>query len=137
MGDDNAQTKETARNVELLRSVMEDVEKRKAATQQARERQLERLHAAQARVAATTRRRLTSGVSGGVGGGSAVAGSSAAGAAAAAEAERKVQEASRIGVKGHLDVDELVKFIESEGTGGGAKRSKNALRGKRRTGAKR
>jgi protein TIF31 len=96
---------------------------------------LERLHAAQARVAATTKRRLTTGPGAGAGE-VGVAGSSAAGAAAAAEAERKVQEASRIGVKGHLEVDELVKFITGEGEGP-KRSSKNALRGKRRTGAKR
>lgn len=49
-------------------------------------------------------------------------------AAAAAE--------SKIGEKGHMDVDELVKFIQG-GPAKGPSRGKNALRGKRRTGAKR
>lgn len=139
LGAENAQTKEVARNVELLRAVVDNVERQKAAGAQARERQLERLHAAQARVGGTSvKKRLGSTLGNGSSGSSGKpegipptgATVSAADAAAAAEA------ASRIGERGHMDVDELVKYIQG-GPSKNPSRGKNALRGKRRTGAKR
>jgi protein TIF31 len=138
VGEENQQTKEVGRNVELLQVVVENVERQKANAQMAKDRAAERLQAAQARVAATTRRRPIVGPPSTGMAGSPTAGTSAAGAAAAAaKAEQAVRDASRIGEKGHLDVDELVKFIDGQAPSGGAKRGKNALRGKRRTGAKR
>jgi protein TIF31 len=138
LGKENGQTMEVAKNVELLTAVVENVEKQKQATQQAKERQLERLRAAQARVASTTRRKLgTNSPTLGTATASASAGpSSAAAVDDAAQQAAAVQEGSRIGERGHLDVDELVKFIQGQGQQP-VKRAKNALRGKRRTGAKR
>jgi protein TIF31 len=148
LSKEHAQTKEVAKNVELLTAVVENVEKQKQATQQAKERQLERLRAAQARVTSTDRRRLATGTPTTLGaksspgaGPSSVAGPGEAGVSPSAvqdgaAAAGQPQEGSRIGERGHLDVDELVKFIQGQGQP--VKRSaKNALRGKRRTGAKR
>lgn len=153
LSKEHAQTKEVAKNVELLTAVVENVEKQKQATQQAKERQLERLRAAQARVASTDRRRLATGTPtplgaksssaagpSSVAGVAGVAGPGEAGVSPSAvqdgTAAAQPQEGSRIGERGHLDVDELVKFIQGQGQP--VKRSaKNALRGKRRTGAKR
>lgn len=136
LGADHTQTKEVSRNVELLRAVVENVERQKAAGAQAREKQLERLHAAQARVGGSSvKRRLGSTLTQGAdptgkpGPGPSTSANSEAAAAA-------VAEKSRIGERGHLDVDELVQFIQG-GPTKSASRGKNALRGKRRTGAKR
>ena len=131
LGAEHVQTKEVARNVELLRAVVENVERQKVAGEQARERQLERLHAAQARVGGPSiKKRLGPNIP------SASVKVPAGQPAVPASVEATAEEASKIGEKGHLDVDELVKFIQ----GGPQKtpsRGKNALRGKRRTGAKR
>jgi protein TIF31 len=134
-GDEHPQTKETGRNIELLTLVVENAERQKMATQQAKERQVEKLQAARARLSPSIRGRMAGIPSGASAGGSAIAGTSAAGAAAA-QVEQEVREASRIGERGHLDIDELVKFVDGS-PNSGAKRGKNALRGKRRTGAKR
>ena len=145
LGEDHIQTREVRKNVELLKAVVENVERQKAV----RDRGLERIRA----VVGSSRKRLAagsaapnesgmnrananlgnlaaingpglpsvnnsiSGVSGmnGLGGG-------------------MVEEVSRIGERGHLDVDELVKFIQGPSK---STRGKNSLRGKRRTGAKR
>ncbi|WVQ82466.1 hypothetical protein IAT38_004595 [Cryptococcus sp. DSM 104549] len=52
------------------------------------------------------------------------------------------EPSTKIGEKGTENIEELVRYIQGQqaigaGAGGGAKRGKNALRGKRRTGAKR
>lgn len=153
LGADHAQTKEVGKNVDLLRAVVENMERQKEMTQRAKEQQAERLRAAQARVAhatgssagpqvgsvsaaiAAARRRVNSGQAAGTGikvGGTSTGEGTAAGAAADAAAE----EASRIGERGHMDVDELVKFIQG-GQQAPKRSAKNSLRGKRRTGAKR
>ena len=117
LGADHGQTREMGKNVELLRAVVENVERQKEAGKAAKERQTERLRLVQAKVAGSTRGRLAS-------------------AGQNVEAGLEV-EASRIGERGHLDVDELVRFIQGPGKTGGGARGKNSLRGKRRTGAKR
>lgn len=156
LGEEHAQTKEVGRNVELLKAVVENVERQKAANEAQKKAQAERLHAAQARVGGLARfRRLGAGATTANGAGAssvngngdgvvaaAKAESSASGAAAAAVEADADAENSRIGERGHLDVDELVKFIQGGGAsvggaGGKGNRGKNALRGKRRTGAKR
>ena len=126
LGEEHAQTKETFRNVELLKLVIDNAEKQK----QASKAQLERI------------KQVTK--AGGLGKykrvdekGNVVI---APPATASGHAESSASGAkSNIGVKGELDVDELVQFINGGGSGGQGKtsRGKNGLRGKRRTGAKR
>ena len=125
LGEEHAQTKETFRNVELLKLVIDNAEKQK----QASKAQLERI------------KQVTK--AGGLGKykrvdekGNVVI---APPATASGHAESSATGAkSNIGVKGELDVDELVQFINGGGSGGGkSTRGKNGLRGKRRTGAKR
>jgi protein TIF31 len=125
LGEEHAQTKETFRNVELLKLVIDNAEKQK----QASKAQLERI------------KQVTK--AGGLGKykrvdekGNVVI---APPATASGHAESSASGAkSNIGVKGELDVDELVQFINGGGSGGGkTSRGKNGLRGKRRTGAKR
>jgi len=129
---DHAQTKEVGKNVELLKAVVENVKRQKVA----REKSHERIRA----VAGSSRRRLAGpGVVGhGLGGVSATGAGLVNGGRVngGATGVIGVEGASRIGERGHLDVDELVKFIGGFGTGKAA-RGKNSLRGKRRTGAKR
>lgn len=162
LGAEHTQTKEVGKNVELLRAVVENIQRQKEMTERARQQQLERLHAAQARVAASTRRRVNSGPATGTvtknGGTSTGAGTAAAAAAAEEDPVAGLvngmgglklngtnsvpsvpsqAEQSRIGERGHLDVDELVQFIQGSSAGGAKRSAKNALRGKRRTGAKR
>lgn len=135
LGAEHGQTKEVFRNVELLRAVVENVERQKAAGAQAKERQMERLNAAQSRVGgAGARRRL--GPTMPQAPGSAGPGPSTSAAATATVDEAVAAVQSKIGEKGHMDVDELVKFIQG-GPTKNTSRGKNALRGKRRTGAKR
>ena len=134
LGKEHSQTKEVARNVELLRAVVENVEKQKVAGVPSRERQVERLHAAQARVGGgSVRRRLGSSLAGANGSSNATPGASAV----TVPADEIAASSSRIGERGHLDVDELVKFIQGGPAKSTTSRGKNNLRGKRRTGAKR
>jgi protein TIF31 len=141
LGAEHGQTKEVFRNVELLRAVVENVERQKAAGAQAKERQMERLQAAQSRVGgAGVRRRLGPTMPqapGSAGPGPSAGTSATAPASAPTTMDEAVAAAqSKIGEKGHMDVDELVKFIQG-GPTKNPSRGKNALRGKRRTGAKR
>ena len=131
LGQDHSQTREVGRNIDLLRAVLENVKRQKIA----RDKDMERTRA----IAGSNRRRLGSGLGSGSrwilnmdGTGSksdrGVEGTTAVDGPAAGE------ETSRIGERGHLDVDELVKFIQGPTK---SARGKNSLRGKRRTGAKR
>ncbi len=145
LGEEHGQTKEVGKNVELLKAVVEGLERQKGV----RERGLERIR----QVAGSSRRRLVGGPSGGgsglrgldANGGGVVAndhgvvtnggGPGVNGVATSGTTARGVvEEVSRIGERGHLDVDELVKFIQGPSK---SARGKNSLRGKRRTGAKR
>jgi len=138
LGAEHGQTKEVFRNVELLRAVVENVERQKAAGAQAKERQMERLQAAQSKVGgAGVRRRLGPTMPqapSSAGPGPSTTATTAAATTTMDEAVAAAQ--SKIGEKGHMDVDELVKFIQG-GPTKNTSRGKNALRGKRRTGAKR
>ena len=151
LGAEHAQTKEVGKNVDLLKAVVENVQRQKEMTERAKEQQAERLRAAQARVAhatsnpqgqgqgqartigsvsaaiAAARRRVNSGQAAGTGkvGGT----STGEGTVAGAEAAQQAADDSR-------DVDELVRFIQG-GQQAPKRGAKNALRGKRRTGAKR
>ena len=107
--------------------VIENVERQKAA----REKSLERI-----RAVGSSRRRLISttsttsnGLPNGLDPSILVNGSSTGN-----ENEEGRVEGSRIGERGHLDVDDLVQFIQGPAK---STRGKNSLRGKRRTGAKR
>ena len=137
LGADHAQTKEVQRNAELLQAFIENMEKQKAADAQARERQLERLHAAQSRVGGgASRRRLGQTLASTQVPVPRTANGTAASASATASASASASvDTSKIGEKGHMDVDELVKFIQG-GPVKNSPRGKNAMRGKRRTGAK-
>ena len=127
VGKEHPQTKEVMRNVEVLSSVADNVERQKALGDQARARQLERLHATQSRVGGL-RRRL------GMPAGTTVNGTSVNGSK-----PNGIEAPSKIGTRGHLDVDELVNFIQggSGTTSAQGTRAKHSLRGKRRTGSKR
>jgi protein TIF31 len=141
-GEEHAQTKEVGKNAELLKAVVDNVERQKAAQDQVRQQQLDRLAAAQAAPAAAA---ATAGAAGSrkrpVLSGAAAQAAAAqvlAAAKAAAEANGETgEEGSRIGEKAHLDVDELVKYIQGNTPAKQSRGGKNALRGKRRTGAKR
>jgi protein TIF31 len=132
LGDEHPQTKETSRNVELLKLVIDNAEKQK----QASKAQLERIKQVTKMGGLGKYKRVDEK-------GNVVIAPPAAGAGGASgHAESSATGAkSNIGTKGELDVDELVQFINGGGAGGngGGKtsRGKNGLRGKRRTGAKR
>ncbi|ORY34328.1 putative eukaryotic translation initiation factor 3 subunit [Naematelia encephala] len=134
LGADHAQTKEASKNVELLKAVVEGFERQKTAVEEQKKRQLERLHAAQARVGSSAaRKRLGSGILNG-----SVGNSTSTGATGTSNAQQVVsEETSRIGERGHLDVDELVRFIQGSPAKTSSTRGSKGLRGKRRTGAKR
>lgn len=135
LGAEHGTTKEVLKNVLLLRAVVEN-ERQKAAGAQAREKQLERLQATQVRVGGPSSRRRIVGDLPTAGSSSRSALGSAASAQTNGDALADAAVDSRIGKRGHLDVDELVKFIQG-GPSEGSPRGKNTLRGKRRTGAKR
>lgn len=121
LGDEHAQTKELQRNVELLKVVLENAERQKAASKA----QVERIQNA-AKIGGLGRYRKVD------------AKGNVVIAPPAAQAESSATGAkSNIGTKGDLDVDELVQFINGGGAGGQSSRGKNGLRGKKRTGAKR
>ena len=137
LGAEHPQTKEVAKNIELLSTVADSVERQKAIGAQARDRQLDRLHALQGRSSNTgIRRRL-----GPIGAASSAKVLSAINGNAVNGVMTVAEEKSKIGARGHLDVDELVNFIQGgeskSGASANAARAKNSLRGKRRTGAKR
>jgi protein TIF31 len=139
-GEEHAQTKEVGKNAELLKAVVDNVERQKAAQEQVRQQQLDRLAAAQTSAAAAPTPAATAGrkrvaMNGAQAQAAAAQVIAAAQAQAAAAAEG--QEGSSIGEKAHLDVDELVKYIQGNAPSKAPRGGKNALRGKRRTGAKR
>lgn len=172
-GEENAQTKESGKNAELLQRVVENAEREKTQQEQMRQQHLERMNTAQTQPRGATGPKRTlaangrptpaqvqealaaiteAAKSGGVP--AALVAAQARGlsvseemkeAAKAVEAEKanagvKVNGASAdptIGARGHLDVDELVKYIQGNTPSKPARGAKNSLRGKRRTGAKR
>jgi protein TIF31 len=121
LGEDHAQTKELQRNVELLKVVIENAERQKAASKA----QVDRIQSA-AKLGGLGRYRKVDAK------GNVVIAPPAAQAESSATGAR-----SNIGTKGDLDVDELVQFINGGGAGGQTSRGNNGLRGKKRTGAKR
>lgn len=147
-GEEHAQTKEVGKNAELLKAVVDNVERQKAAQEQVRQQQLDRLHAAQARPAVPVPTTVT-GAKGGkrvLGAANAQAAQAAVAAVAAAAAKAKAEagegaegEDASAGAaeRGQMDVDELVKYIQGNVPVKPARGAKNSLRGKRRTGAKR
>nr|XP_019049560.1 protein TIF31 [Kwoniella bestiolae CBS 10118]OCF28490.1 protein TIF31 [Kwoniella bestiolae CBS 10118] len=164
LGEDHSQTQEVKKNVELLRAVIDNVEKQKERNEQMKKDQQERLKAAKERIQLTgggvKGRRLGSTLSNAGSSGSGVRivdpatlaaaaaaaghpidanGQPAAAAAAGVEGQGQVAEGSNIGTRGTESVEELVRFIQGQQQPGAsaARRGKNALRGKRRTGAKR
>ncbi|WRT64420.1 uncharacterized protein IL334_001352 [Kwoniella shivajii] len=165
LGEDHSQTKEVKKNVELLRAVIDNVEKQKERNEQMKKESQDRLKAARERTTlgngpGKTRRlggTLGSTGSGGVrivdpatlAAAAAAAGhpidtngqvpAATEGAAAATADGSAPAEGSNIGARGTESVEELVKFIQGQQTPAtsAARRGKNALRGKRRTGAKR
>lgn len=164
-GEEHAQTKEVGKNAELLKAVVDNAERQKAAQEQMRQQHLERLNAAQAQArapaAAGGKKRV--GANGTAskqdvaqvfaaiqeaaknGVPAAIAAAQAAGVDVSKEVEEAVKaaaekgegEAPAIGERGHLDVDELVKYIQGNTPSKPTRGAKNSLRGKRRTGAKR
>ncbi|KAK8866181.1 hypothetical protein IAR55_001332 [Kwoniella newhampshirensis] len=180
LGEEHGQTKEVKKNVELLRAVLDNVERQKERNEQVKKESQERLRLARERVgqlgagagtSAARGRRLGQGLGGGNGGvrivdPAALQAVAAAAAAAAAgtgvssggqhgvppvegQAEGvasapegvvpTAEEISHIGARGTESVEELVRFIQGQQQNQAptARRGKNALRGKRRTGAKR
>ncbi len=127
LGEGHVQTKEVRKNVELLKAVVDNVERQKVS----RDRGLERIRA----VADGANRRRLAGTGPGANGGVLPASALAVNGGGLVNGASTV-EVSRIGERGHLDVDELVKFIQGTGSAKSS-RGKTGLRGKRRTGAKR
>ena len=132
-GEQHPQSKESARNIEVLKAVADNVERQKVAGLMARDRHLERLHLAQARVGGgPARRQLMPMMTNGTATQSGVNGD--------ATKVNGQAHGSRIGERGHLEVDELVNFIQgtpNTTSNTNPARAKHSLRGKRRTGAKR
>jgi protein TIF31 len=137
LGEDHAQTKEVGRNVELLKAVMDNVERQKVANEAQKKAAAERLQSAQARVGGLARFRRLGATPAATG---AAATATANGTAVAANPDATATgqaESSAAGAAtaAEKSVEELVRFID--GSGAKVSRGKNALRGKRRTGAKR
>ncbi|WWC66122.1 uncharacterized protein I206_100022 [Kwoniella pini CBS 10737] len=163
LGEDHSQTKEVKKNVDLLRAVIDNVEKQKERNEQLKKESQERLKAAKERLSLGSnvagKRRLGSTLTGvnGTNGVRIVDPATLAAAAAAAghpidingqvpaggstatEGGAPVADGSDVGARGTESVEELVRFIQGQQvpSASAAKRGKNALRGKRRTGAKR
>lgn len=118
LGKENVQSKEVGKNVELLKAVMENAERVQQQTQQQRAEQLARLHSAQQRV---NGKRVP----------------------LASTSALPVPPSVLEGIEGAAsnvpqpDVEELVKFIQGQASSSSKPRGKSALRGKKRTGAKR
>lgn len=173
-GEDHAQTKEVGKNAELLKAVVDNVERQKAAQEQMRQQHLERLSAAQVQarapaaaapangarnkrvLAGANRQQVAQAVAAiNEAAKNGVPAALAAAQAAGIDVSKEVAEAAKaaengaagagagategpaIGERGHLDVDELVKYIQGNTPSKPARGAKNNLRGKRRTGAKR
>lgn len=167
LGEEHNQTKEEAKNVELLTAVIENQERQKEREEAVKKEATERLKMARERIgggAASASRPTGIRRLGGSGAGTlpqgvrvvdpqtlaalaAAAGqggnpSANAAAATAGQGEQANGESTgtpQIGERGTESLEELVRYIQGSapGAGGSAKRGKNALRGKRRTGAKR
>lgn len=115
---------------------MDNVERQKVAQEQVREQQLDRLHTVQ-NGSRTTPQAPAAQPAAPVGRKRVLVQPNVA-VAQQTSAEAAIEkEASRIGERGHLDVDELVKYIQGNGSSKPSRGGKNSLRGKRRTGAKR
>ncbi|GMK54172.1 hypothetical protein CspeluHIS016_0107580 [Cutaneotrichosporon spelunceum] len=147
-GEEHAQTKEVAKNVELLKAVIDNVERQKQEQELLRQQQVNRLQAAQRGIPPPTagkNRVLPPGTTLTAEQAAQLAASVRAAAAKQAEERRSKGEdvaegegGIKIGERGHMDVDELVKYIQGAvPSSKPARGSKNNLRGKRRTGAKR
>jgi protein TIF31 len=122
LGKDNVQAKEIGKNVELLKAVMENAERQQQQSQQQRAEQLARLHTAQQRVTGTAQKKRAP-----------LASSSSMPIPASAVDANGVPLADLP----QPDVEELVKFIQGQASSSSKPRGKSALRGKKRTGAKR
>lgn len=147
-GDEHAQTKEVAKNVELLKAVIDNVERQKQEQELLQQQQMNRLQAAQRGGAPPTAgarkgRVLPGGTTLTAEQAAQLAASVRAAAAKQAEERGEGKDAEgeagiKIGERGHMDVDELVKYIQGAvPSNKPARGPKNSLRGKRRTGAKR
>ncbi len=137
LGAEDAQAKDAAKNAELLASAVEQRSNQQQQQQEQQEQQqqlsvLQRLQIQrQQSLLAGQRNRLD---------GSATASSSRLAETVSAPQQGSAAMDPRIGEKGHMDVDSLVKFIQgsqSGSTSSNKTKGKNALRGKKRTGAKR
>ncbi|WWC58883.1 uncharacterized protein I303_101428 [Kwoniella dejecticola CBS 10117] len=162
LGEDHAQTKEVKKNVDLLTAVMNNVEKQKERNEQMKKESQERLKAAKERLSLGSnvagKRRLGSTLNGAAGPNGVRIVDPATLAAAAAAAGHPIDvngqapataattdggaaaaEGSNVGARGTESVEDLVRFIQGQQvpSASAARRGKNALRGKRRTGAKR
>jgi protein TIF31 len=128
LGPEDVQAKEAAKNYEILSGAIEQSEKQ----QEAAKKQLEQIRALQqARQAApiSTGSKTNASVN-----------AANQGAAATADPSQPGQlAANEQGLPSDVDVDALVKYIQGQTKEGSSSknRGKNALRGKKRTGAKR
>ncbi|KLT45006.1 hypothetical protein CC85DRAFT_255915 [Cutaneotrichosporon oleaginosum] len=144
-GAEHAQTKEVAKNVELLKAVIDNVERQKQEQELLRQQQASRLQAAQ-RGVPPPRKVLPGGttltaeqaaqLAASVRAAAAKQAEEAGAAGAAGEGEAPAGSI-KIGERGHMDVDELVKYIQGAVPSNKPARGAKNLRGKRRTGAKR
>lgn len=134
LGEDDAQTKESRKNVELLKNALEYSEKTITLTPEQMEklREMQQLVARQAEQA-----KQANGASGSSSSGAAVAASPVTNGTNEAEQTPEQEAAAR------ADLDQIVRYIQGnqaqqqEKPDANKGRGKNALRGKRRTGAKR
>lgn len=131
LGEDDAQTKESRKNVELLKNAVEYSEKTITLTPEQMEklREMQQLVARQAEQAQQA---------------NAASGSSSAAAAAAPVTNGNVEppQTAEQEAAARADLDQIVRYIQGnqaqpEKADANKGRGKNALRGKRRTGAKR
>ncbi|TXT10661.1 hypothetical protein VHUM_02166 [Vanrija humicola] len=127
-GEEHNQTKEVAKNVELLTAVVDNVERQKAAQEQMKKQHVERLAAARTGAPAPA-------VAGGKKRVLVQPPTAATNGAAAPPAEGEAPAAD--GEAAERSIDELVKYIQGSVPSKPARGAKNSLRGKRRTGAKR
>lgn len=129
-GEDNAQTKEVGKNAELLRAVIDNVERQKQAQEAMRQQQAQRLAqaTAAARSPAGKKGQATAGQR--ILGGSRLPGQLAQTAQQAQQqTQQKSGKKSRIGERGEESIDDLVNFIQGNaGSGKNGKKGKKAAK---------
>lgn len=126
-GEDNAQTKEVGKNAELLRAVIDNVERQKQAQDAMRAQQQQRLAQATAAARSSASARKTAGSAAGqrIASGAKLPGQLAQTAQQAqAQTQSKSGKKSRIGERGEEAIDDLVNYIQGNAGKNGKKGKK-------------